>query len=730
MTFWTDPTGADVVNTYEDEEVSGRDGRSVNRGGAGQQIPGFNTGNLGFENAEGNRKVFTESIANYNNAALDPEVSSTLLPLNANAATAALLKNRLGLHNTTVTETMLQWIRGFDVDDPAFNASTNPLVRQWLMGDPIHSRPIAVNYGRQSGYTEENPNLRVFIGSNDGFIRAYKDSSSGANATGEELFAFMPNDLLMNNEALRYNVGGDAHPYGVDGAPLSMTFDYDQDGNIETADGDKVYLYFGLRRGGKSIYALDVSDPSDSITPTLAWKIKKPITVSGTNGSVAGNTNALQTNLTLTPSELKGGRLYITTGPHASDPEGFYHIIDNDDSFIYIRDDDDGSGNATPEFVQVDSGISVRAVVFGDSDFSELGLTFSTPKAGLVKFGSSSTPVLIFGAGYDIDKDDLGTADDDEGVGIYIVDAQSGELIWKAVGGSGTTTNTVYRNSAMRDSIPSTVTPLDSNGDGIIDRLYVGDTGGNVWRVDLPAGDASNWRRDNWFITKYASLGSDSAPNDRRFFHAPDVVITRDASGRYDGVIISSGNRPSPKRTDVDNYLFVMKDRLTTSGDSAVKTRTPIVIGDLTDITNLCVTGSETACDSANLYNGWKLSVDETGEKSLASPLIAQGTIFFTTYLPNGNPAESSCAPNEGSGRIYAVSLTNGSRAEAYLGSVVDPDCPRCVDAGNGIPPGATPLGSEQILLPGKGINGRQIVNLEGKTRWRTHWRERNIDNN
>ena len=47
-----------------------------------------------------------------------------------------------------------------------------------------------------------------------------------------------------------------------------------KDGNIEPAlaDGDQVYVYFGMRRGGKSYYALDVSDPDD---PKILWRINK-----------------------------------------------------------------------------------------------------------------------------------------------------------------------------------------------------------------------------------------------------------------------------------------------------------------------------------------------------------------------------------------------------------------------------------------------------------------------
>ena len=52
----------------------------------------------------------------------------------------------------------------------------------------------------------------------------------------------------------------------------TYTTDVDNDGTIETADGDAVIAMIGLRRGGKAFYALDVSDPD---TPKFKWKIEK-----------------------------------------------------------------------------------------------------------------------------------------------------------------------------------------------------------------------------------------------------------------------------------------------------------------------------------------------------------------------------------------------------------------------------------------------------------------------
>ena len=59
------------------------------------------------------------------------------------------------------------------------------------------------------------------------------------------------------------------------------------------------------------------------------------------------------------------------------------------------------------------------------------------PEAGIVTVAPSGPkPVVMFAGGYDMNKDlrtGVGT-DDTEGNAVYVVDAETGELIWKAVG--------------------------------------------------------------------------------------------------------------------------------------------------------------------------------------------------------------------------------------------------------------------------------------------------------
>ncbi len=130
--------------------------------------------------------------------------------------------------------------------------------RPWNFADPLHSRPVAFTYGCVGGgpcTTSSDPIIKLFIGTNDGMVRIIN------NSTGEEEWAFVPDEMLNKQYALSQNDSGD-HIYGLDDSPAFLVNDVNNDGVIDPAAGDRVYMYIGMRRGGRNIYAFDVSPTS------------------------------------------------------------------------------------------------------------------------------------------------------------------------------------------------------------------------------------------------------------------------------------------------------------------------------------------------------------------------------------------------------------------------------------------------------------------------------------
>jgi type IV pilus assembly protein PilY1 len=338
--------------------------------------------------------------------------------------------------------------------------------------------------------------------------------------------------------------------------------------------------------------------------------------------------------------------------------------------------------------------------------------------------------VLIFGAGYDTNKDGTGLASSDSiGRGIFIVDADTGALIWSITPAGNSTTNL---QAPLLHSVPAGVTPVDSNGDEIADRIYFVDTGGNIWRVDLPGNILPTSSQSTWRIVKLAALNGGTVATDRRFFSAPDVVNTRYGNLAFDAVLIGSGDRTNPKATDVLNRFYMIRDKQLTPYATAHPSSTACATPGATDFrcqlpltdqvspnndffdatSNIIQTGNasqQTAAKAALIAaNGWYIDLNAVGEKAVARSLTVSGKVFFTTFSPDAAQL-NLCVPTPGTARLYIVGLHDASQVQDFdadgnlerswiIGSLV-PDTPSPHFGSDGeirllLPPGSGKIGN------------------------------------
>ena len=233
-------TGFFTDNSRSYWTTGGNDGNDVRKGGAAQQIPGPLV-----------RKLYTNKTGSDLTAA-----SNAVSTGNATSFTLADF-GLTGSAEEPTKEELIRWARGEDLLDEDNNVATT--VRK-AMGDPLHSQPAAVVYGG----TADSPEVVVYTATNDGYLHAIDGE------TGEELWAFIPHDLLQNLRRLYFNPKSRFKQYGLDGNVVPVVKDVDLDGQIESADGDFVQLIFGMRRGGDRLYSLDVTDKT---SPKLLWDI-------------------------------------------------------------------------------------------------------------------------------------------------------------------------------------------------------------------------------------------------------------------------------------------------------------------------------------------------------------------------------------------------------------------------------------------------------------------------
>lgn len=170
--------------------------------------------------------------------------------------------------DTAGRDALVTWARGANID--AELAKTDPAaMRPSSHGDVIHSNPLALSY--QTGNVND---VIVYYGSNDGMLHAVNGNQTanyGSVAPGAELWAFMPPEFFPHLSRLRANTEIIKITPPVDSTSSGSDKPYSMDGPITAyRSGSISWLYATMRRGGRALYAFDVSTPS---SPTLKFKI-------------------------------------------------------------------------------------------------------------------------------------------------------------------------------------------------------------------------------------------------------------------------------------------------------------------------------------------------------------------------------------------------------------------------------------------------------------------------
>ncbi len=440
-------------------------------------------------------------------------------------------------------------------------------IPSWL-GDSMHSQPRILDYGFQ----HQGRDRRILLGTNHGILHLFSDKAN----TVSESWAFIPAEFL-SHMAEQPDLSFKSRRYGLDGVITVFHDDKDRDGVIEAAEGDRLWIFFGLRQGGRSYYALDLTDPDH---PSLKWKID-------------GN-----------------------------DADGAYRLL--------------GETWSEPQLVYLSDKNSVSA---------------------------SSTPVVIVAGGYMPHHRRSAELSVSVGKAIYFIDADSGKKLFSISPEANGQTNL---QAPLTDAIPATVAVLENERDGSSDRLYVGDMGGNVWRLDM-SGHFSDWR-----MSKLAALGGGDSPDGGhgnnahlRFFGQPVIVrsLLRVKTGTdavadvpADWVLMGSGNRAEPANDVAHNRYFALPDRQITPYQPETAIPAPL---QLTDLHPAYSQNNDQAPADA-LMRGWYLNLDPAQhEQVFGNGYVIAGTAWFSSFSPS-NPAAGE-QTSIGVTRLYKIDLASGS---------------------------------------------------------------------
>ena len=266
---------------------------------------------------------------------------------------------------------------------------------------------------------------------------------------------------------------------------------------------------------------------------------------------------------------------------------------------------------------------------------------------------TGSKPVLVFGGGYDTNKDSNYTADS-IGRAIYIVDAATGAKIFSAGDGGA-----FDLDIPIQDSIVADILDIDFDNDGIVDRLYAADTGGHLWRIDIDAStffDATPSVGANAYTGyMFAELHGTGTANERRFYARPDAAIT--SVGKL-AIVVGTGYRAHPLDNGVQDRLYMIIDP--NGAKNNIPATAPSAITESSLVNNTTFLTLETDGDTTNNITppfnyslaGWYYDLS-TDEKMFNSPIVVNGTAFFSSYIP----PSSTCSSIPDGARLFAIGL-------------------------------------------------------------------------
>jgi len=266
---------------------------------------------------------------------------------------------------------------------------------------------------------------------------------------------------------------------------------------------------------------------------------------------------------------------------------------------------------------------------------SRMGETWSEPAIGKIKISDGTTRFVAFvGGGYDTPQNNqLGKA-------FFVIDLSNGTKLWQYYNDASSTDK-----QYMNYSLAANPAAADLDNDGFVNRVYIGDVGGQLWKFDVSApatlasGLATNWTGKRLFV---AVPGQANPPAAGDFFPAQAIYVpptlTYDNSGSL-WVFFGTGDRNHPVNSS-SNRFYGIKDNTTMTN------ATQLTESDLANVTTTYQTSTQ----------GWYM-VLAADEKVLAAANVFNKVVFFSSFTPT---TTISCQGGGGDANLYACAVTSG----------------------------------------------------------------------
>ncbi|HET8801861.1 MAG TPA: PilC/PilY family type IV pilus protein [Marinobacter sp.] len=502
-----------------------------------------------------------------------------------------------GSVSSTVAQDRLDYLRGKRVNERTDGNQIRPFrQRDGRLGDIINSSPVYVhreNFGyyllnSQPSYTgissyadfrdsttyKTRPPF-LLVGANDGMLHAFDASVSENSNGGEELFAYVPAGVYGSLWEL--TDPNYSHRYYVDGTPAVS------DAWLGSSLGWRTLAVGTTGAGGRSVFALDVTDPEGMTTTDVLWE--------------------------------------------------FSH--------------------------------------------EDLGLTMQKPAVFALATGKFGVAVS---SGYDTDL---------VNGKVWFLDASSGQV---------TKEISIPTNGAELGS------PLliDVNADRIADRMYVADTAGSLWRVDIDDSSVANWQEPGGLSSGgimqplfEASAGQSITADLSAALNENGEIMVFFGTGSFQNV----GDNVVGNSPVVESFYGIIDRGVPVARNTLLEQE---ILDEVTSNGNRLRLVSKN--QPSESYNGWFIDLlwkssnggtGAEGERVVSQAIVRSDRVIFPTLIPSEDPCEAG-----GNSWLMEVELYSGGQLNYEVfdinndGDIDDSDrIPGDDDDGDGDPEKEPPSG-------------------------------------
>ncbi|MCE6237525.1 PilC/PilY family type IV pilus protein [Acinetobacter pittii] len=358
----------------------------------------------------------------------------------------------------------------------------------------------------------------------------------------------LPSSLVTSNEPY-LSMGGSIHSL-----PVQLTYNgtLDENGNLTSAREQSIL--YGTMEGG--LHIVDASTGVEQMAFVPADILNDPV---ASKALVVGQSDATAPAHGMDGAWVSDPAYSITTTGSGSSAVS---KVTAKQMNIYGGMRMGGSSYYGLNVLNPASPKLLFRVGADQTDYSRMGQSWSKPVLANIRYNGVIKRVMIVGGGYDQCYENPNitlsnscfTNGKAKGNAVYIIDAKTGERLWWT---SDTGSN--IDNSNMKHSIVSRISTLDRDADGLVDHLYFGDLGGQIFRIDLNNNQTKTNSTYSSFgirVVRLANLATNdstydasndyTAGNAPRFYEPPTVTIHDYGIRTFITVGIASGDRSTP----------------------------------------------------------------------------------------------------------------------------------------------------------------------------------------